>query len=239
MIRLFLTSVAALALAACQWDGKSEDRDAGASTSRTYQVASFNKIEVMGPYDVEVVTGKDVSVAASGGANLLDETEVTVEDGTLRIKPRKHKGLRFNWGSGKATFTVSTAMLNGVGIAGSGDVRVDKVEGDFEGDVAGSGSIDVAQIKGGRVEFNIAGSGDIRAAGTADSTEVGIAGAGNVDASGLSAKSAEVSIAGSGDVKLTATESADVSIMGSGDVDIAGGAKCTTSKAGSGNVNCH
>jgi hypothetical protein len=238
MHRLFLTSATAFALAACQWSGKSEDRDVGTSTSRTYQVAAFNKVEVMGPYDVEVVTGKDVSVAASGGGNLLDETEVIVENGTLRIAPKKRKGIRLHWSGGKATFTVSTAMMNGVSIAGSGDVKVDKVAGEFEGDVAGSGSIDVGEIKGGKVEFGIAGAGDLRAAGTADSVEVNIAGSGNVEAAGLTVRAAEVSIAGSGDVKLTATETANVSIAGSGDVDIAGGAKCSTSKMGGGNVTC-
>ena len=74
-------------------------------------------------------------------SNLLDETDVVVEDGTLKIMPKKRKGIRFNWHDGKAVFTVNAAALHGAAIAGSGGVNVDKVAGDFEGDVAGSGDL--------------------------------------------------------------------------------------------------
>lgn len=239
MSRLLIASAAALALSACQWGSESKDRDVGESASRTYQVGEFNKIEVAGPYNVEVVTGQKVGVAATGGANLLDETEVTVENGTLKIAPKKRNGFRWSWNGGSATFTIATANLNGLALAGSGDGKVDKVTGDFEGAIAGSGSINVGQIEGGKVSISIAGAGDAKLAGKADSTKVDIAGSGDVDAGSLIAKTAEVSIAGSGDVKVHASESADVSIMGAGDVDVAGGGKCSTSKAGSGNVTCH
>lgn len=239
MKKLLATGIAMLALGACHSERTSENRDVGASTTRNYSVGAFSKIEVSGPYDVTINTGKDVAVAATGGATLLDETEIVVKGDTLVIRPKKKSGMHWGWKSGKATFTVSTAAIEGVSIAGSGDVRVDKASGDFDGSVAGSGSMDIAQIDGGKVELSIAGSGDIRAAGKAESTEANIAGSGDIDASGLIAKTAEVSIAGSGGVRLHATETADVSILGAGDVDITGGAKCTTSRAGSGNVTCH
>ncbi len=238
MKTLLATGIAALALSACHSDGNAENRDVGAATNRTYTVGAFSKIEVAGPYDVTVSTGKDSAVAASGGASLLDETEVLVEGDTLVIRPKKKTGMRWGWKGGKAIFTVSAAALQGVSIAGSGDVRVDKATGDFDGAVAGSGSIDVGQIDGGKVEFSIAGSGDIRAAGKAESAEANIAGSGDIDAGGLTAKTSEVSIAGSGGVKLQTTKTANVSILGSGDVDISGGAKCTVSKSGSGDVTC-
>jgi hypothetical protein len=239
MIRPIVATSAALILASCNFSaGKSETREVGAATTRQYQVANFSKIEVAGPYDVTVATGKDVAVAASGGVELLDETEVTVKGDTLIIKPKKSRGIRWSWKGGKASFTVSTQALTGAAIAGSGDIVVDKASGDFEGEVAGSGSLDVRQMTAGKASLEIAGSGNIRAAGTADSTDAGIAGSGNIDASKLVARTATVSIAGSGGVLLQATEAADVSIAGSGNVDIAGGAKCTIDKAGSGNVTC-
>ncbi len=239
MIRLLATAAAAIALAACNVSmGKSETRDAGASTTRQYPVAAFNKIEVAGPYDVTVTTGKTTAVAATGGANLLDETEVEVKGDTLVIRPKKRGGIRWTGGRRKATFTVSTGTLSAAAIAGSGDLTVDKGSGDFRGEIAGSGSLDVVQMTAGKVRFEIAGSGSIRAKGTADSATVDIAGSGNVDASDLVTRTADVSIAGSGGVLLQATKTADVDVAGSGNVDIAGGAKCTVSKHGSGNVRC-
>jgi hypothetical protein len=240
MTRRFITiAAAALAASACHVGGHAEDRNPGATVSRSYQVGAFDKIEVSGPYEVKVATGGKTGVNATGGDKLLDETEVSVEDGTLKIRPKKHRGLRLNWGHHfKAEFTVSTAALHGADIAGSGGIAVDKVDGDFKGAVAGSGDLRLGAVNGGAVELAIAGSGKITAAGKAASTKVEIAGSGDVDAAGLAATDADVSIAGSGNVRANASGTAKVEIMGSGDVRVTGGAKCSVSKAGSGNVVC-
>lgn len=238
MRRLPLIAASVLALAACQGSAIGEMRDAGAETSRSYQLAAFDKIEVAGPYEVKLTTGGKPGASATGGERLLDETEVTVKDGTLVIRPRKKGGVHWGWSQGKAVFTVTTAMLHGAAIAGSGGIEVDKVDGDFHGEVAGSGGIRVAAVNGGAVTMEIAGSGGIEAAGKAESVKIDIAGSGDVKAAGLAARTADIGIAGSGNVAANASDSADISIMGSGDVELTGGAKCKVSKAGSGNVRC-
>lgn len=238
MRRILISSVAALALAGCHFGDRAESRDAGPETSRNYQVGAFDRIEVMGPYEVAVTTGGATQVAASGGANLLDETDVLIEDGALVIKPKKRKGMRFHWRDGKARFAINVAALRGAAIAGSGDVSVDKVSGDFEGEVAGSGSIGIGAMSGGRTKVEIAGSGEFTGSGQVDALDVEIAGSGDVNLAGLTAKTAEISIAGSGNVRANASDTARVEIMGSGDVELGGGAKCTVKKAGSGNVRC-
>ena len=240
MSRRFITlSAVALAASACHFGADAEERDPGSTVSRNYQIGAFDKIEVSGPYDVKIATGGAPGASATGGDKLLDETEVVVEGSTLRIRAKKHKGFRWSWGKrGNAEFTVTTAALRGAEIAGSGEIAVDKVEGDFYGAVAGSGDLRLAAVKGGNVELSIAGSGGIKAIGIAQSAKVGIAGSGDVDVAGLAAKTAEVSIAGSGNVRANASDTAKVEIMGSGDVTVTGGAKCSVSKAGSGNVTC-
>lgn len=237
-IRIASLAAAGLLAAGCHVGADAENRDAGPEVSRSYPVGSFDRLEVAGPYEVNVVTGGQAGVTAKGGENLLAETEVIVEGNVLKIQPRKKKGVRWNWHNGKAVFTVNAAALHGAAIAGSGGVTVDKVAGDFEGEVAGSGDLKVGQIAGGRVKFDIAGSGGVEAAGKADNVDISIAGSGDVKLGGLASRTADVSIAGSGNVKASASDSANVSIMGSGDVDISGGAKCKVSKAGSGNVRC-
>lgn len=241
MNRLSVIAASVIALSACNFggSGSAKDRDPGPETDRSYQLAAFDKIEVAGPYDVKITTGGQAAASARGGADLLDETDVVVENGTLKIMPKKRKGVRWSWRSGKATFNISTASLKGAAIAGSGGVEVDKIAGDFEGDVAGSGDLKIGTTSGGALKFSIAGSGGITASGTADAVDLNIAGSGDIDVGNVAAKSADVAIAGSGQVRARASKTADVSIMGSGDVDIAGGAKCSISKAGSGNVNCH
>jgi hypothetical protein len=239
MIRFAYAAAAALLAGACHVGADAEERDPGPETSRNYQVGPFDKIAVAGPYEVNVVTGGQPGVSAKGGQNLLEETDVVVEDGTLKIMPKKHKGFRWSWSNhGKAVFTVNAAALRGAAIAGSGGISVDKIAGDFDGDVAGSGDLRLASVAGGKIKLAIAGSGDVSAAGKADSVNLSIAGSGDINAGGLASRTADVSIAGSGNIAANASEAADVSIMGSGDVEVTGGAKCTVSKHGSGNVRC-
>jgi hypothetical protein len=229
---------ASAATSAC---GHSRTEDGGPTVSRNYQVGNFQEIEVAGPYDVQVRTGGQPGVSARGSEKLLERTVVEVKGDKLVIHPEQNKGwFHFGWTShGKADFTVTVPQLRGATIAGSGDIKVDKVKGDsFEGTVAGSGGIDVGNMDVQSLKLAIAGSGGARAAGKAKSADYDIAGSGDIDGGGIVAEQAKVSIAGSGSVKAHATGTADVSIMGSGDVDVTGGAKCSVSKAGSGDVRC-
>ena len=229
---------ASAATSACH----AESGGSGATVSRNYQVGNFQEIEVAGPFDVTVRTGSNPSVSAQGSEKLLGRTVVEVRGDKLVIRPEDHHGwFNFGWGShGKANFTVTVPQLSGATIAGSGDINVDKVQGNrFEGTVAGSGGISVANMDVQSLKLSIAGSGGVKAGtGKAQAAEYEIAGSGDVDAGAVQVQQAKVSIAGSGGVRARATGTADVSIMGSGDVDVSGGAKCSVSKAGSGNVRC-
>ena len=230
--------IAASALSGCQVHAS---EDSGRMVSRNYQVGNFQQIEVAGPYDVDVRTGSNVSVSAKGGEKLLDKTTVEVDGDKLVIRPeRNHSFFNFGWGHhGKASFVVTVPSLTGTTIAGSGDIRVDKVSGqNFEGTVAGSGGLQVAALDVQQLKFAIAGSGGVKAAGKAQSAKYDIAGSGDVDAGAVQTQDVKVSIAGSGGIKAHSSGTADVSIMGSGDVEVTGGAKCKISKAGSGDVRC-
>jgi len=239
MLRPLVAIVAASALAGCQVHAH---EGGGATVSRSYSIGNFQQIEVAGPFDVEVRTGANPSVSARGSEKLLERTVVEVQGDKLVIRPENdHSWFNFGWGRhGKASFAVTVPQLSGATIAGSGDIRVDKVSGqNFEGTVAGSGGIDVAAMNVQQLKLSIAGSGGVKAGtGAAQSAKYDIAGSGDIDAGAVQAQDLKVSIAGSGGVKAHSRGTADVSIMGSGDVDVAGGAKCNVSKAGSGSVRC-
>lgn len=229
---------ASAATGAC---GHARGEEAGPTVSRNYQVGNFQQVEVAGPYEVTVRTGGQPGVSARGPQNLLEKTVVEVKGDKLFIGPKERRGFHWSWRShGHADFTVTVPQISAATIAGSGDVKVDRVRGDrFEGTVAGSGELDVGSVEVGSLKLAIAGSGSAKAgAGKAQSASYDIGGSGDIDAGAVQTQQAKVSIAGSGSVKAQASGAADVSIMGSGDVDVSGGAKCSISKHGSGNVNC-
>ena len=238
MLRPLAAVIAASALAGCHVRA---DDNGGTTVSRNYSIGNFSAIEVAGPYDVEVRTGANPGVSARGAEKLLDRTVVEVQGDKLLIHAENNHSFFFGWSHhGGAKFIVTVPQLSGATIAGSGDIRVDKVSGpNFEGTVTGSGGLEVAAMNVQQLKLEIAGSGDVKAgAGTAQAAQYDIAGSGDIDASSVQARDLKATIAGSGGIKAHSSGTADVSIMGSGDVDVSGGAKCKISKAGSGDVRC-
>ena len=215
--------------------------EAGPIVERTYTAGAFTKIALGAAADVEIRADGPPSIHASGGQNFLDQTEVVIENGTLRIRT---KGDNIRWHSTddkqKLHFVITGAgAIEEASIGGTGNIRIDRTSAkSFDGNIGGSGDIKVSGLAVDKASFAIGGSGKVLALGQAQSTEVDIGGSGDVDASGLAAKTAEINIAGRGDVRAQATVSADVAIFGSGDVTITGGAKCKVNKLGSGDVKC-
>lgn len=230
-----------LLLAAC--GASAHDKDNGASGQmgrRDFQIGAFDRVELAGSQNVVVKVGGAPSAYAEGDTGLMERLEVRVENGVLRIGQKKGKW-SFGWSKdhGPITVHVTTPSLRGAEVAGSGDMKIDTVQGDdFAASIAGSGELEVAALRAKSTSFSIAGSGGVSAAGTAETADFSIAGSGDVRAGGLQVRRAKVSIAGSGNVEAKATETADISIMGSGDAVITGTAKCNVSKMGSGQARC-
>lgn len=232
------------------------ERSSPTATSRSYDLAGFDGIAVVGPHHVVVAVGPAFSIRAEGPAETLADTEVEVKDGELKIHPidddrwERRCGDRADDRDGKrwrcwndyqpATFFVTLPQIAAAAMVGSGDMRIDRVEGEaFSATVAGSGDLDVAALRVGDARFSIAGSGDLVARGSVRNSRVSIAGSGNLQARAVTSTSASISIAGSGNAALTVQDDARVSIVGSGDVEIAGRARCSVSRFGGGKVRCN
>jgi hypothetical protein len=229
---------AALALGACaSGDGKEGEGGARAG-QRSFAVGEFDRIVLAGSQEVIVTVGGPASVRAEGDERALERLEIEVDGGRLRIGSRRG-GSWFGGSRRGVTVHVTVPSLTGAELAGSGEMRIDRIEGNsFEGGLAGSGELEIGAVRVEQARFSIAGSGNIRAAGSAGQANVRIAGSGDADLSGLESRTAEVSVLGSGDAQLRATETAQVTVMGSGDVTIQGGARCSVEKRGSGDVHC-
>ena len=237
-ITFVMVAAAAAGSAACV----RADGEPGPTISRAFPVGQFQRIEVSGPYEVNVATGQAPSVKATGNQKMIDHMVVEIEGGTLKIHPEKRGGFHMGWSNnrnGNARVTVTAQALDGAAIAGSGALAIDRIAGDsFEGSVAGSGDLRLANVDVQKLKMAIGGSGSIEAAGRARDANYAIGGSGDIRAAKLAAQTAKVSIGGSGNIAGNASETAKVSIAGSGNVNITGGAKCEVSKAGSGDVSC-
>lgn len=234
---------AMLAAGACTAaNGSNEHQGAvapsGTGNQRGFEVGDFHAVESAGPYDVVVAVGAAASVRAEGDVEALDRLEIRVRDGELRIGTRRD-GWRSGSHRGRATVYVTAPSLDELSLAGSGNMRADRIQADdFEAGIAGSGNLEIGSVQARRAEFSIAGSGNLTASGTAEDAEVSIAGSGEARLGAFETRRAEVSIAGSGDISLRATEAVEGSIMGSGNVEVRGTARCSVSRMGSGRAQC-
>jgi Putative auto-transporter adhesin, head GIN domain len=229
----------ALIASACHAGGHAEETRP--TVQRNIEVSGpFDRIALAGSPDVVVAVGAAPSIRAEGDADTLDRLEITIAGGQLHIGLRNSSGNWFSWGHHRGvTVHVTVPALAAASITGSGDMRIDRVEGPrFAGSVTGSGDMNVAAVAVGEANFSITGSGDITAAGRAQQASVTVAGSGDLRLVGLEAATATVSLVGSGDIGVHATQTAAVELRGSGDVTVAGPAHCTISKSGSGDVHC-
>lgn len=245
MRRSIFATLTPVVLAACSI-GSSGDADAqgpgvpasGSGNARTFAVADFDAIDLRGADDVDVRVGSGFSVRAEGASDVLDRLRVERDGKALRIGRRNERGMRWG-GGGTVRVLVTMPRIAGARVSGSGDVSIDRVEGErFDGAIAGSGGLAIAAMQVNAASLSIAGSGDVKVAGTARRLVVDIAGSGNVDGPDLRSDAARVSVAGSGNVRAGVTGDAQVDLAGSGDVDLGSAARCTTRSHGSGTVRC-
>ncbi len=250
-------------LAACgAADAKKADPDDGPQATRSFTERDFTGVVLATSDDVRVVQGNSFSIVATGPERVLENLQMKVEDGNLKIGRQKNASwnlFSYAWKSKSATITVTLPVLNKAVVAGSGDMVIDTTATDqFNGSIAGSGDMEIASVKAAIVDLAVAGSGNLRAQGTAASSleasvagsgdlqitgtaqqaELNIAGSGDIDASALTVTDADASVAGSGNIRVRATGKAEASIIGSGDIEIAGTKNCATTKRGSGDVRC-
>ncbi|KPF44315.1 hypothetical protein IP87_08510 [beta proteobacterium AAP121] len=226
----------------------SAQAQSGSGTALTEMRAleSFEAISVNGAMDLVVRQGPQQSVQVQADDNLLPLLETVVESGrngpTLQVRWKRNAGGSW-WGGQsiqtrtKVLVTVVVPKLNAVGLAGSGDLRVESFQTPaLQVSLSGSGDARLDGLTTDELGVRISGSGDVSGRGKAGTLKISIAGSGDVRLSEMRADDVSVSIAGSGDAAVNAQKALTVSIAGSGDVRYSGDAQVKSSVAGSGSV---
>jgi hypothetical protein len=207
------------------------------AAERSFPVGPFQVVSASGAEDITIVTGKAVSVVASGAERDLDRLAIRVENNTLKIG--HEKGNWSNWSNDSVKIRVTMPALHGLRMSGSGNITADSGGGPaFAISASGSGDARIDRINSPADRITTSGSGDVTATGKCSTIDIGISGSSNIDAGALQCSDAEVKISGSGDVKVHASGKANIRISGSGDVIVAGGARCQSRTSGSGDVTC-
>lgn len=196
--------------------------------------ANPTELVLAGPDNVVISQGSELAITPSGDDVAVDALRFALDGDTLTISREKN-----SWKDrGSATINVTMTSLNAMVLAGSGNIRADRMTGKADVTIAGSGKASVASMEADSLDLTIAGSGDFDASGAVDTLDMSIAGSGRANMAGLKVGSADISVAGSGDAEFASDGAVDASIMGSGSITVNGRANCTVSSMGSGKLNC-
>ena len=200
------------------------------------QLSAYDRIEVLGSYDVIFTDGEVGKIKIKAPDNILPLIQTEVSDGLLKIGAEKN---RYKVKEPIIIYVPVDSRLKQVDIKGSADIYSEK---NLETKVLnvgiyGSGDARLA-VDVSSLALEVVGAGDIRVSGRAKDLSIDISGSGDVDTSKLTAEKAAISISGAGDVSAYVTEDVDVSIAGAGDVSVKGNPKKVKQKInGSGEVN--
>ncbi len=196
----------------------------------------FSKLSISVKSKVYIEQGSDYKVDIQADEKTKEKIILDYDGDQLTIKCKPGSKI-----DEPVTINIVTPTLNEISIAGSSDLFMEKTfeTSDMELSIAGSGNMDLKDLKTDKVSASIAGSGNlILAGGTSGSTEkFSIAGSGKIDALGFNATVADIEIAGSGDCRVNASGKLNVSIAGSGDVYYKGKPLVNSESAGSGKVS--
>lgn len=211
-----------------------------AAAERRYAIQDFDRVQIFGPFNVAIQTGRATSVAATGDAQALDSVSVVSSGGVLTIQTlTKARSAWKDDPHAAARLVVVLPQLKGVRLLGSGTVTAAEMRGIAnEISLSGSGQISVAKLTSDKATIFLSGSGRITIAGTAKSASANISGSGDLDALQLNTSDLKIVSATSGAVRAKALRTADVKQNGAGEVRIAGRPSCIVDNPGTGTTRC-
>ena len=211
------------------------------AAERRFTVTNFDRIQVDGPYQVTLATGRGASAQASGSAEALDRVSIEVQGRTLRIRPNRSAwgNSLSKGGSGAVAIQLATHELRAASVSGSGGIKIDKARAmRFDVAVSGNGRIAIGSIEADNLTLGLLGSGSIAVGGKAKTLRATIQGTGNLEANTLTVEDADLSAASAGTIALNVRRAAKINATGAGDVEILGTPACTVQHSGSGQVIC-
>jgi len=209
------------------------------AVDRQYSVTDFDRVEVSGPYQVTLATGRPSSAIAKGPRDAIERIEVAVQGGVLRIRPNASAWGSANAASGPIMIVLTTRTLRAATVNGAGRLDVDKARTmQLDVTVVGSGGAHIAGIETDSLRANLLGSGSLELSGRAKTFRSELHGSGNLDAAQLKVDDATIVGDSSGEAKVAVVRSAKVTARGSGGVEIVGTPACTVTSLGAGRVIC-
>ena len=217
-------------------------------------VSGFSGIVLRGSGDLFITQGDSEALTITAEPKVLEVITSEVRDGVLHIGWQRGSNVRTRE---PIRFDVSLRDLSRLGMSGSGDAFMSRLDGDrltinisgssdvefgevllelLEVTISGSGDVDIEQLDATSIDASISGSGEIKLAGRAVNQDISVSGSGDYVAPELASEVVSATVIGSGLVRVWAEDNLEVTVTGSGDVIYRGSPEVSVRVSGSGKV---
>ncbi len=186
----------------------------GNTTTKTYDVSEFSKIDASHAFEIDVVVGTTQYVKTRTDENLLKFVEVFVKNNTLYLDIKDNVNL-----NGNVKVLISTKSLNEVDLSGACKINIENIETDnFRMDVSG------------------ASKGVL--SGTVENLNLDLSGATKLNTVELIAQNLNIDMSGASKLKVYCENSLTVDGAGASKITVYGNPKTTkTDFSGASSVN--
>lgn len=163
--------------------------------SKQFDVASFNKIRVGGAFVVTVKKGETHKVIADGSEDSLEEVEVKVEDGTLRVENRRN--IKLTGRQKRIGLTIVVPSVEAIDFSGATLSRIENFNNlsSLKVNIAGA-SKTLINVDVQRLDLSISGTSKAELRGSAKNLEANLAGTCWLDAEQMNIQTAKVEASG-------------------------------------------
>lgn len=210
------------------------------AADRTFSTASFDRVRIEGPYEVQIATGKAPGARATGDERALDALTITLEGQTLIVRARPLAiGERPPPPRVPLVVMLTTPGLRSANVNGGGRLAIARMAGQrLDLSVNGAGSLAVTGIEADQLVATVIGSGTMTLSGRSGRARYQLSGPGTVEASGLIANDLIARSEGNGETHAAARYTADVTSTGLGAITVAGKPACKIKSSGGGPILC-
>lgn len=205
--------------------------------SQTRTVSNFNKINLEGIGQLNIIQGDSESMSIEAPENILKNIETKVDDNILEISYEHNWPFIFFNPSNKIKFNVTAKNIDEIKTSGAATINSNEIKSDnLKVEISGAGKAQInVEVK--NLETKISGAGDFIINGSAEKENISVSGAGQYNGKNLTSQEAVVRISGAGSATINASQKLDVKISGAGKVDYLGEPKITQEISGAGRIN--
>ena len=207
-------------------------RGSGNLVSETMNVGSFSRINVSGPFTVEVKEG-EYKVEVEADDNLMKYIDVEVSGNTLRVK-----ATRKNFRNAHLNVYIQAPSLDGIKASMAADISTTgQIRSGNQLVFEASSAAEIrADADAPRVNAKASSGSDIELRGRTRDLDVSSSSGSDIDASNLNAENTNVTASSGADAKVHASRALNANASSGGTVRYRGGAKISQSASSGGEV---